>query len=247
MSENATLATFRHSASNASAWNGIAAIPTSYGTRDGECSGVASLGKIGTVLAFRRNKTIFNEGDPANYSYRVGHGAVRLCKVLPDGRRQIAHFFLPGDFFGLGDAAEYGFAAEAVSDVTVVCYPRHRIDALCDERPDVRKEIFSRVYRELSAAQNHLVTLGRQTAKERVASFLLVLAERANSRDGDSVELPMGRQDIADYLGLTIETVCRALTDLKRCRLITTPNIHQVQFVNLRALQSICEPEIAAT
>ena len=95
--------------------------------------------------------------------------------------------------------------------------------------------------RELSAAQEHLVMLGRQTAKERVASFLLLIANRRDAGDGDPLLLPMGRQDIADYLGLTIETVCRALTDLKRERLIEIPDRHHVELRNLAALEDVAE------
>jgi len=206
--------------------------------------GFAPLRQIGTVASFARNETIFNEGDAAEFSYKVVTGAVRLCKMLPDGRRQIANFFLPGDFFALGEDSEYSFTAEAVGDTTVVCYARKRIQGLCDELPGVRKELVSRLYRDLSAAQNHLVMLGRQTAKERVASFLLLLAKRHSATDGAMIDLPMGRQDIADYLGLTIETVCRALSDLKHCKLITTPNTHQAVLHDIEALHDICESEL---
>ncbi|MGQ0741087.1 MAG: cyclic nucleotide-binding domain-containing protein [Alphaproteobacteria bacterium] len=209
----------------------------------GESGDFEPLRKIGAISSFARNETIYSEGDSAEYSYKVVSGAVRLCKVLPDGRRQIAFFFLPGDFFALGEAAEHSFTAEAVSDVTAVCYPRWRIQGLCEQSPIVRKEMFSRLYRDLSYAQQHVVMLGRQSAKERVSSFLMILVRRANARDGDVVELPMGRQDIADYLGLTIETVCRALSDLKRSRLITTPTTHQVIVHSIAALQAVCEPD----
>jgi CRP-like cAMP-binding protein len=206
--------------------------------------GFAPLRKIGTVSSFARNTTIFNEGDAAESSYKVITGAVRLCKMLPDGRRQIAFFFMPGDYFALGEGSEHSFTAEAVSDVTVVCYARRRMEGLCDELPGMRKALVSLLHRDLSDAQNHLVMLGRQTAKERVASFLLILAERMQAKDGDTIDLPMGRQDIADYLGLTIETVCRALSDLKRSKLITTPNTHQAMLHDIDALREICLNEL---
>jgi CRP-like cAMP-binding protein len=206
--------------------------------------GFAPLRKIGTVSSFARNKTIFNEGDAAEFSYKVIAGAVRLCKVLPDGRRQIAFFFMPGDYFGLGQAGEHAYTAEAVSDVTLACYARRRMEGLCDELPGVRKELVSRLHRDLSDAQKHLVMLGRQTAKERVASFLLILVERVRAKDGDTIDLPMGRQDIADYLGLTIETVCRALSDLKRSKVISTPNTHQAVLHDIAALHKTCENEL---
>ena len=206
--------------------------------------GLAALGQIGIAVSYARNATIFNEGDSAENSYRVISGAVRLCKVLPDGRRQIADFFLPGDFFALGGFHEHLFTAEAVTDAAVVTFPRRRVERLCDEVPEMRNELLSRAYRDLSATQNHLVMLGCQSAKERVASFVLLLAKRAQAEDGDTIELPMGRQDIADYLGLTIETVCRALSDLKRGKLITTPNTHQVVVDDSEALRALTENEI---
>jgi len=218
------------------------AVRTQAGRNDAK--GFGALRNIGITASFGRNETIFNDGDAAEHSYRVVSGAVRLCKMLPDGRRQIAEFFLPGDYFGLNALEEHSFTAEAVTDSVVVSFPRRRVERLCDEAPDLRKELLARLYADLSATQNHLVMLGRQSAKERVASFLLLLAGREDAGDGDTIDLPMGRQDIADYLGLTIETVCRALSDLKRSKLIVTPNTHQVVLKNREALQALTENEI---
>ncbi len=205
---------------------------------------LGALRQIGIAAPYARNETIFNEGDSAENSYRVVSGAVRLCKMLPDGRRQIAEFFLPGDYFALGGFDEHLFTAEAVTETVVASISRRRVERLCEQTPEIRKELLSRVYDDLSATQNHLVMLGRQSAKERIASFLLLLAARVKASDGEIIELPMGRQDIADYLGLTIETVCRALSDLKRSRLITTPNTHQVVLNNCEALRALTENEI---
>ncbi|HUJ04010.1 MAG TPA: helix-turn-helix domain-containing protein [Rhizomicrobium sp.] len=200
-----------------------------------------ALHNCGTVSRFGRNQTIFNEGDDARYSYRVVEGGVRLCKLMPDGRRQIAEFMLPGDLFGFEFGDEHSLTAEALGDVVVMRCARSHMERLSDEQPAIRKQLMSHLRRELSSAQIHLVMLGRQTAKERVASFLLLLAERGEAQDGDTVALPMSRQDIADYLGLTIETVCRALSDLKRERIIGVPNRHEVQIRNITALETIAE------
>lgn len=202
---------------------------------------LSALHSVSTLSRFGRNQTIFNEGDDARYSYKVVEGGVRLCKLMPDGRRQIAEFMLPGDLFGFELGDEHSLTAEALGDVVVMRCSRSHMERISDEQPVVRKQLMSLLRRELSAAQIHLVMLGRQTAKERVASFVLLLAERADAGDGDAVELPMSRQDIADYLGLTIETVCRALSDLKREKLIGIPNRHQVTIRNLAALQTIAE------
>lgn len=199
------------------------------------------LDAVSTMSRFGRNQTIFNEGDDARYSYKVIEGGVRLCKVRPDGRRQIAEFLLPGDMFGFEFGSEHSLTAEALCDVIVMRCARSHVERLSEELPDVRRRLMSLLRRELSAAQDHLVMLGRQTAKERVASFLLLLAERTNADNGDALDLPMGRQDIADFLGLTIETVCRALTDLKRERLIAIPNRHQVVIRDIALLEGVAE------
>ncbi len=204
---------------------------------------LSPLHALGTLSRFGRNQTIFNEGDDARYSYKIVEGGVRLCKVRADGRRQIAEFLLPGDMFGLEMGDEHSLTAEALCDVVVMRCTRTHVERLSDERPDVRKQLMTLLRRELSAAQDHLVMLGRQTAKERVASFLLLIAERNDAEDGDAFELPMGRQDIADYLGLTIETVCRALTDLKREGVIAIPNRHQVVISSVVRLETVAEGE----
>ena len=166
---------------------------------------------------------------------------MRLCKLMPDGRRQIAEFMLPGDIFGFELGGEHSLTAEALGDAVVMRCARSQMERVSEEQPVVRKQLMSLLRRELSSAQTHLVMLGRQTAKERIASFLLLQAERTDADNGDLVELPMSRQDIADYLGLTIETVCRALSDLKRERIIGVPNRHQVAIRNIAALENIAE------
>lgn len=203
--------------------------------------GLFALKAVSTISRFTRNQTIFNEGDAAGYSYKLLEGGVRLCKVRPDGRRQIAEFLLPGDVFGLDMRAEHTLTAEALGDVVVMRCPRAQLERLSDELPSLRKTLMAMVCRELTAAQEHLVMLGRQTAKERVASFLLLIAQRRSARRREKIALPMGRQDIADYLGLTIETVCRALTDLKRERLIAIPDRHHVVLSDIDALAAVAE------
>ncbi len=204
-----------------------------------------ALQSVSTTSRFGRNQTIFNEGDDARYSYKILEGGVRLCKVRSDGRRQIAEFLLPGDMFGFEVGDEHSLTAEALGDVVLMRCSRSQVERLSDESVDVRRKLMFLLRRELTAAQDHLVMLGRQTAKERVASFLLLLAERNDAEDGVALDLPMGRQDIADYLGLTIETVCRALTDLKKDGLIAIPNRHQVVIRRIEALELVAEGDDA--
>ena len=188
----------------------------------------AALQSIGTVCQFTRNQTIFSDGDGAAFSYKVVSGAVRLVKLMADGRRHIAGFQLPGDLFGIEWTGEYELTAEAVTEVTAIRYSRTHLERLSEERAEVRKQLTDRLRNDLRAAHDHLISLGCQSAKERVASFLLLLARRAAAKDGATIEMQMGRQDIADYLGLTIETVCRTLSDLKDSCVIGIPSRHQI-------------------
>ncbi len=203
----------------------------------------SALASLGTIAHCTRNHTIFAEGDAADYSYKVLAGAVRLSKMMSDGRRQIAEFALPGDFFGINWLDEQAVSAEALNDVTLVCYARGRLDRLCDENHDVREEIFSNLRHDLWAAQNHLVILGRQSALERVASFFVYLTARSRTTDKNKIDIPMTRQDIADYLGLTIETVCRMLTKLKSSGTIDIPDRHTILVRNMAALKRAAQPE----
>ena len=202
---------------------------------------VRALQQIAVKTRFTRGETIFNEGDESKFAYKVVSGAVRLCKHMADGRRQIADFLLPGDFFGFLQFGHYSFTAEAVGDVVVMCYPQRQLEQISSSTPNLRKRLLVLLSQRLLGMQDHLVMLGRQTAKERLASFLIQLAERTNVQDGELLELPMSRQDIADYLGLTIETVCRVLSDFKRTKLIGIPDLHQVVLKDLEALQTMAE------
>ncbi|MEQ8268978.1 MAG: helix-turn-helix domain-containing protein [Parvibaculum sp.] len=208
---------------------------------DTEARGNVSLLRSAvTTLKVERNQTIYSEGERAQFSYRVVSGAVRLCKLFPDGRRQISDFCLAGDFFGFASPDDYTLTAEAVSDAMLVRYASGNIDCLGQASPDLRDQLMTLLYRGLSDARNHLFMLGRQTVKERVTSFLLMMLERQGyaGRNGDRLDLPMGRQDIADYLGLTIETVCRALSDLKRSGVITAPSKREIVVKNADALRA---------
>jgi CRP-like cAMP-binding protein len=168
-------------------------------------------------------------------------GAVRLCKHMTDGRRQIADFLLAGDFFGFIQFGSYKFTAEAVGDVVLLCYPQGQVARLSSAMPNLRGRLLVLLSQRLLGMQDHLVMLGQQTAKERVASFLLHIAERSDAEEGLAFDLPMSRQDVADYLGLTIETVCRMLSELKRERIIAIPNANRVVLNDMVALQGIAE------
>jgi len=200
----------------------------------GERNGLAqSMQLMGAVMSFPRNSEIFGENEPADYVYRVISGSVRTYKILSDGRRQVGGFYLPGDIFGLEFADEHTFSAEAIADVKVVVVKRSAITALAGRDPATGRELFALTGRELRRVQDRVLLLVK-SAQERVASFLLEMAERAGA--GNIVELPMSRQDIADYLGLTIETVSRTLTGLETAATIEVPTSRRIVLRNRSAL-----------
>ena len=200
-----------------------------------------ALQNIGTKLRFHHNQTIFNEGDPAEHAYKVLSGAVRLCKHLADGRRQIVQFLFPGDLFSFMELAGHSLTAEAINDVVLTSYPRRQLAQLGGQDPSLRERFVALMSQRLHGMHDHLMLLGRQTALERVSSFLLSLTERMGAEEGDTLQVPMSRQDIADYLGLTIETVCRVLSKLRRSRAIGIPNIHEVVLNDVEALYGLAE------
>jgi CRP/FNR family transcriptional regulator, nitrogen fixation regulation protein len=171
-----------------------------------------SMQLMGAMMNYPRDAEIFGENEPADYLYKVVSGTVRTYKILSDGRRQVSGFYLPGDIFGLEFADEHTLSAEAISDAKVLVVKRSALNTLAGRDPGVAQQLFALTGRELHRVQDRILLLIKN-ARERVASFLLEMAERAS--ENNTIELPMSRQDIADYLGLTIETVCRTLSALE--------------------------------
>jgi CRP/FNR family transcriptional regulator, nitrogen fixation regulation protein len=189
---------------------------------------------MGARMSFPRNAEIYGEGEPADFVYQVVSGPVRTSKILSDGRRQIGGFYLPGDIFGLDLGDEHAFSAEAIGDATVIYVRRSAVLALADRDGHVARQLWAATARELSQAQRRVLLL-IQSAQERLAGFLLEMAERA--RSGDSVDLAMTRQDIADYLGLTIETVSRTLSALAEEAVIELPSTRRILLRDRAALE----------
>jgi CRP/FNR family transcriptional regulator len=184
---------------------------------------------------------LFWEGDQAGQIFNLLEGVIRVYRIMPDGRRAIMGFIHPGDVLGVSFRDRYLFTAEAVTTVKVRRFARSRFFALINESPALRPQLFAILCDEMSAAQDQLLLLGRKTAEERVVSFLLAI-HRKTAR-GDEVELPMSRQDMADYLGLTIETVSRMMTNLIRRGLIAPRARHSVTLRKLSALREIAGEE----
>jgi len=198
--------------------------------------GFGTMEAMGSQMRFDPNEEIFGEGEPAEYVYKVTKGAVRTYKILCDGRRQIGGFYLPGDIFGLEVGKEHQFSAEAINDVTVLVMKHSLIVSLAERDCDTARELWSFTGRELNRVQEHLLLLVK-TAQQRVASFLLEMSARLATTD--AIELPMSRQDIADYLGLTIETVSRTMTQLVSEQAIGLPSSRRIVLRNSGALRQL--------
>ena len=197
---------------------------------------ISSIELMGAPMPFGRNAEIYGENEPAEYLYKVISGTVRTYKVLNDGRRQIGAFYLPGDVFGLEIGDEHTFSAEAIIDSKVLVIKRSSVVGLAARDTEVARQLWAMTAGELQRAQDHIMLLIK-TAQERVAGFLLEMAKR--SAASTEVDLPMSRQDIADYLGLTIETVSRTLTQLEKGAAIAVPTSRRIVLRNRAALSRL--------
>ena len=198
---------------------------------------------IAQQVVFGRERAIFRQGDEVTSVYMVADGVIRLYKLLPDGRRQIVRFLRPGDFMGLAFTDCQPYTAEAVTPAIVKRIARSRLEALMEEQPQLRRRLMAVTADELTAAQDQMLLLGRKNAQEKICSFLVGLAERDRRRhDGTRcVHLAMSRTDIADYLGLTIETVSRTISKLKASRLIRLLDGGKVEIPDIDRLAGLAE------
>lgn len=202
------------------------------------------LGLLEQIVSHRRfapGQAIFEESEAADYVYNVSNGDVCLYKLLADGRRQITGFLRPGDFLGLVKQDVYAYGAEAIDDVELCCMRIVDLERLLREMPAVRDRLLDMSRDEIAAAQEQMLLLGRKSAREKVLSFLLLRAKHDHDLDAEEaavLDLPMSRSDIADYLGLTIETVSRTFTALKEEGLIELPSAQHVVLSNLEAIEA---------
>jgi CRP-like cAMP-binding protein len=194
------------------------------------------LGMIGAPMQFSRNAEVYGEDEPAEYLYQVISGAVRTYRMLDDGRRQISAFYLPGDIFGVEAGEAHQSSAEAVTDAQVLVVKRSSVLARAEHEKDLARQLWTLTVRELQRVQQHSLVLIKN-AEERVAGFLLEMAGRSSSTA--AIELPMSRQDIADYLGLTIETVSRTITQLVQSGVIALETSRRIAFRNRAALHRL--------
>lgn len=189
------------------------------------------LNKISTAVRLGVGGAVFYEGDDSSYLFNIVRGSLRLSKLLPDGRRQITGFLFPGDFLGLSVAGTYPYTAEALTPVELCRFERARLTRLLDKFPKLEHQLLSLASNELVQAQEHIMVLGRKTATERIATVLLKLVDRIGKRENGAcdLDLPMTRSDLADYTGLTTETVSRTLSQLKKQGVVTTSGVRDLR------------------
>lgn len=203
------------------------------------------LDALAERMTLHPGEALTRQGDPADHLFNITSGSVRVFSLMPDGRRQITGFLFAGDFLGLAAEGEYAFSAEAIEPVAVCRFRAREYRALMRQTPDLEAALFQRTTHELAAARAQLMVLGRKTALERMASFLLDLPTHDPARptpDGH-VRLPMTRTEIADYLGLTIETVSRALTRLKTAGVIRLLSLTEARIEQPDRLRAIAQGE----
>jgi CRP/FNR family nitrogen fixation transcriptional regulator len=180
----------------------------------GELGDLSHAKVSASEFKYSKGTEIFGQAEAADYIYQVVEGAVRTHKLLSDGRRQIGAFHLPGDIFGLENGDFHRFTAEAIVDTTVRLVRRQSLEHVAKTDPAMVRSLLTMTTDNLEHVENHMLLLGRQNARERVAAFLLEMNGRVIA--GSVIALPMDRRDIADYLGLALETVSRALSELQR-------------------------------
>ncbi|HEY8335827.1 MAG TPA: helix-turn-helix domain-containing protein [Tardiphaga sp.] len=200
--------------------------------------GLKRLDSIAAIVHCHREKEVLNSSGPAGHWYCVIVGAARRCTIRSDGRRQILDLILPHDFFFLSDSNRDGTIEAAVEDTVLASYPGAQIEQLAERDPLFARELRAVALQSLTRCQNQLQIIGGTTALEKVGSFLLSLDGRGPEKRGH-VELPVSRYDIADYLAVSVETVCRAMTDLQHRGVIALAGTRTVKILNRAVLEDL--------
>lgn len=212
------------------------------------CGDLSELRKLGTVRELKADEPLFHQGDEADLVYTVAAGSLRLYRLLFDGRRQIMGFALPGEFLGVSIDETHDVTAEALEPSRIWCFPRARFEDFVAGNPVLKDSLLDVAREELAAAQQQFIVLGRKTAMERVASFILYLHsrfERITGHPMHHVALPMSRADIADYLGLTKETVSRVFGQMRNSRVMRLETLTCIQILDGHALKALADGESA--
>jgi CRP/FNR family nitrogen fixation transcriptional regulator len=216
---------------------GTKAAPIALPHSDQFCALTGHADLVATEFSYRKDEEIYGEDERAEYVYQIIRGAVRTYKLLSDGRRQIGAFHLPGDVFGLESETNHRLAAEAIIDTTVRLVKRSSLEQAANNNVQVARKLWSITAGELRHAENHMLLLGRKNAMERVANFLLEMDRRLAV--AGMMALPMCRRDIGDYLGLTLETVSRALSQLHGEGVLGFSGARQIVLRNRQRLRNM--------
>jgi CRP/FNR family nitrogen fixation transcriptional regulator len=211
--------------------------PAAYSPPDHFCALTGHAGLVATEFSYQKDEEIYGEDEPAEYVYQVISGAVRTYKLLSDGRRQIGAFHLPGDVFGLQSAAAHRLAAEAIVDTTVRLVKRLSLEQAAGTDVKVAQKLWTMTASDLRHAEDRMLLLGRKNALERVANFLLEMDRRLAV--AGMMALPMCRRDIGDYLGLTLETISRALSQLHGEGVLGFSGARQIVLRNRQRLRNM--------
>jgi CRP/FNR family transcriptional regulator len=212
-----------------------------YGHDTDETAGLDQRLARASLRRVEAKEFVFAEGDPATHLYQVETGAVALYKVLCDGRRQVLGFAYPGDYIGLGSQGEYVINAQAMKPTRLRCLPLSALSQIALQDPRLGFRLYEALASELAATRELLLTTGQRSACERLVAFLLAISRRNASKGQDPLlfDLPMTRTDIADFLGLTIETVSRTFTKLRMLGLIELPHASHVRLLDIERLKGM--------
>ena len=205
---------------------------------------LANLRALGAMQRLEAGQPIFHEGDPVRRVFMLASGSLKIYTLLADGRRQITGFMFPGDFLGISIDDEYAFTAEALEKSELWWFTRDAFDRFVEDNPKLERELYRLAANELAAAHSQMVLLGRKSAAERLASFFLSHLKRQELVTGAEqaeFDLPMSRLDIADYLGLTKETVSRMLAQLRNRRLIRLESQDRIEVLDRAGLEEMAE------
>ena len=199
--------------------------------------------EISTEKIYKNKENIFLQQETSTNLYNITEGNVKIYHLLSDGRIQIIGFLYPGDFFGAYKKGKYNYSAEAIGDVRLCVFKQEVLDKYLGKNMNLAKELLHMTSHELTLAQDRIGVLGKMNANERMAKFILNISnQRARIGWQDNpISLPMTRQDIADYLGLTLETVSREITKLKTTNIIKVMNSKQFFINNKNELALICK------
>lgn len=204
------------------------------------------LNALAGEVRLEAGQMLAREGDVRRYVFTVTSGALRRIRVLPDGRRLVAGFLMPGDFIGFSGASHYRHSIEAINDSVLCSFAHADMRGLCERHPGLEHGLLERACLELDATRNNLMALARMTPLERLAGFLLEMAARRKRQGigGNGLVLPMTRADIADYLGLTVETVSRSFTRLRQGGMIAASDPHHIELLDPERLRALAEARV---